>query len=247
MTTKDSIIRASVAPVKVGGLVFEGLMDNEGSFLIAVPQICAIFSFPIKHASRDIKALLGKDYSFPKRRTPLNSKAVNTLTLPDFERLLRKLDKSGNSIAESICDDLIGLSLHQLFCDAFEIEFDGRDRQTWLKNRQKSKEAFWSLGDATKVYKDVHPERSQEYHAFIYCNCQKAVNKGLFGKSASEIRMELGVTDLLRDHYGEAALRRLDLVQSLASANIIHRDIEPLQAVKDALAMYNFEVMDYRE
>lgn len=120
-------------------------------------------------------------------------------------------------------------------------------QEQWQKIRNASKEAFRSLCDATKTYSLNHPERSQEYHTFLYCNCQKAVNKGLFGKSAGDIREELGVKDLLRDHYGEVALRRLDLIQSLASASIVHRDIEPLQAIKEALLMYNFDVMDYRE
>jgi hypothetical protein len=69
------------------------------------------------------------------------------------------------------------------------------------------------------------------------------------GKTPQLSAKELGIkdTELLRNHYGEAALRRLDLIQSLASANIVHRDIEPLQAVKESLAMYNFEVIDYRD
>lgn len=119
-------------------------------------------------------------------------------------------------------------------------------QEQWQKIRDASKEAFRSLGDATKSYLDAHPEKSDNYCRFIYSNCQNAVNRGLFGKDASTIREELGVADLLRDHYGEAALRRLDLVQSLAAASIVHRDIEPLEAVKQALAMYNFEATDYR-
>ena len=93
----NNILTATVAAVKLGQLEFEGLMFDDGTYGIAVPQICSIFQFPIKHASRDIKALLGKDFSFPKVRTTLNSKAVNALQLIDFERLLFELTIKGRA------------------------------------------------------------------------------------------------------------------------------------------------------
>jgi hypothetical protein len=174
---------------------------------------------------------------------------VDLLPVDQLILFLKVCKKLGSVVAEELIDDLAGLSLQQLFSDAFDIKFGEEQRQQWLKSRAKSKEAFWSLGDAVKSYKESHSEKSDNYRTFIYSNCQNAVNRGLFGKDAATIRKELGIkdTELLRDHYGEAALRRLDLIQSLASANIVHRDIEPLQAVKESLAMYNFEVIDYRD
>lgn len=120
-------------------------------------------------------------------------------------------------------------------------------QELWQKIRDASKDAFWTLGDAIKEYKDSHSEKSESYRTFIYSNCQDAINRGLFGKPASKIREELGVTDLLRDHYGQTALKRIELVQAVAAVNIVNQDIEPLDAVKSALAMFNFEAMDYRE
>lgn len=122
-------------------------------------------------------------------------------------------------------------------------------QEQWQKIRDASKQAFWSLGDAIAEYKENHAERSDKFRAFVFSNCQDCLNRGLFGKDASTIREELGIKsgELLRDHYGQNALRRIDLIQSLAAASIVHRDTEPLVAVKEALGMYSFDVMDYRE
>lgn len=120
-------------------------------------------------------------------------------------------------------------------------------REQWQTIRDASKEAFWTLGDAIKNYILRHPERSDKFRLFVFSNCQDCVNRGLFGKDASIIREELGVKNLLRDHYGQVSLKRIDLIQSLAAASIVHRDINPLDAVRSALEMYRFEVINYKD
>ncbi|NEP57897.1 MAG: KilA-N domain-containing protein [Symploca sp. SIO2G7] len=118
-------------------------------------------------------------------------------------------------------------------------------QETWQKLRNALKQAFWSLGDAIKHYVATH-DKSEKYKQFIYSNCQNTLNRRLFGKPAKTIREELEVSNLLRDHYGETALRRLDLVQALAAATIVNQGIEPHDATKQALAIYSFEVADYQ-
>jgi len=79
--------KATVAIVKMGILEIEGLrFDDNGEYAIAVSQICSIFSFLIKNASRDLKAILDEDFSFLKARTTLHPKAVNCVTLLEFDR-----------------------------------------------------------------------------------------------------------------------------------------------------------------
>ena len=84
---------------------------------------------------------------------------------------------------------------------------------------------------------------------YLRSNCQDYINHGLFGKCAETIRKELGIPkpQLLRDHYCHEALRRIDILQSIACANILNRDVEPQQAVRDALTMMNFATMEYKK
>lgn len=130
-----NILSAHVAEVKFGHISIAGLMDENRDYYVGIPQVASKFRFPIKHASRDIKALLGKDFSFPKLKTPLNSKAVNAIKLSDFERLMVELGFAGNKYAQDMTRALVGLSLHQLFSDAFGVNISKQDRQEFLKSR----------------------------------------------------------------------------------------------------------------
>jgi len=99
------------------------------------------FQFPIKHASRDLKAILGEGFQFPKWKSDLNPKAVNVLTLEQFNQLAFELALKGNVQAIEFMRDLSGLSLHQLFSDAFGQKFEAEDRQSW----QERVSAIWGV------------------------------------------------------------------------------------------------------
>jgi hypothetical protein len=244
---KDSITQAEVSCVKVGHLEIEGLMDTDGKFAVAVPQICQLFQILSKNASRDIKALLGKDFQFLKYRTELHPKAVNALTLIDFERLLRKLDKASNPVAESICDDLVGLSLHQLFSDAFHVKFESDERQEHLKVRQESKLVRHNLTDAIKWYLNANADTlSNSYVNFIYPNCSDLVNLGLFGRKSKRLCVDLKISDRskLRDALKADELRWLTEIEDLAARLIVYQDYEPMDAVKEAISRVAIPVVD---
>ena len=102
------MLTAIVSPVPIGNRSIEGLLLQDGTYAIAVPQICSIFQFPIKHASRDLKDILGTGFQFPKARTTLHPKAVNCVTLKDFEILTFELVLRGNSsaIAKRCCKQI---------------------------------------------------------------------------------------------------------------------------------------------
>ena len=81
------MLKANVSKVKIGPIVLDGLMDDNGLFYVGVPQITEQFSFDKNQASRDIKILMGEDFDFVKLITPLNSKEINAMTLEQLFNL----------------------------------------------------------------------------------------------------------------------------------------------------------------
>lgn len=134
--------KAVIAHVSIGNLTIEGLMAEDGTFGIAYPQLADYNLVPQKNASRDVKALMGNSFSFLKWRAQGTKPLVNVILLTDFERLLAKLDRAGNKAAQDMRDDLVGLSMHQLFSDAFGLKFEQEERQAYLIDRQCCREDF---------------------------------------------------------------------------------------------------------
>ncbi|MBD2505101.1 hypothetical protein [Anabaena azotica] len=250
---KTAILTAEETNVSIGTLLIKGLMDTNGDYYVGIPQISVLFSFPIKHASRDIKALLYKDSPFPKDfiklKTSLNFKPINAIPLPDFEHLLIVLDRvKNNTLAQRMRDSLVGLSLHQLFCDAFGVKFEAEDRQNWLKARLLTKETFWFMGAAIEAYYKANP-RVEKYQGQNYSEPFDALNLGLFGKKSKVIKTELGIgkSALNRDHFGEKSLKNIEMIQRIAEAQIKYHGNKPVEAVKFAIALMNYPVSDFKQ
>jgi hypothetical protein len=231
----NSILRAEVTEVSIGSLTIEGLMDEKGVFYVAVPQVADRFQFPIKHASRDLKALLPNGFEFPKLKTKLNPKAVNAIPLKDFEQLAAKLAFSGNELAKQFVLDLFGLSLHQLFSDSFGLQFEAKDRQVWLVDRMKSKVTRRSLTDAIKDYILAHPELSENAVKFMYSNITDATYRSLFGRSCKKLEGDLQVErHKLRDSLNVKELNHLNAFEDLAMRLIDDHEYSPGDAIREA-------------
>lgn len=145
------IASAFVTQVPFGNFEIEGLMDEEGNYYVAVPQIenIGLIDAEIvrhRHGARKVKSLLSKDFKVSsiatKLKTEFNSNAVNCITIDQLSVVIVQAAKEGNQKAQILALDLVGLSLHQLFSDAFGIKFEKEDRQRWLKNRSLCRKGF---------------------------------------------------------------------------------------------------------
>ena len=168
MATKHS--RAKVAPVQIGIYTIQGLMDHEGRFFVAVPQIASVFSVPQKNATRDLKALMGEGFQFLKVASELNPKAVNAIPLDDFGSVIRKFAYAGDAKAQSMVDALSQATLHQVFCDAFGQKFEAEDRQDFLRARMATKVTRSAFEDAIARWVEANPDASENTRAFAYIN-----------------------------------------------------------------------------
>lgn len=166
----------------------EGLMTEDESFYVGVPQICTLFSIPTKHASRDFKVLLGKDCLIPKLKTPLHSNPVNAIPLEDFGLLVLELALKGNKTAIQASRGLVGLSLHQMFSDAFNKEFTPQQRQNYIKKH-------WLPSRENSA--SMHPWFQQNCIANGYpaWDVHDAITLAIFGQTAEQARQKPLVID----------------------------------------------------
>lgn len=241
-------LTAKVAQVKIGTIEIEGLMFSDGSFGVAVPQLAALFPYfktDTNNASIYLKRLMGKDFKTDKVKTEFNRNVTLSVDLIGFERVLRKLDKACDPVAESLSENLIGLSLHQLFCDGFGITFEKEDRQKWLVERMESKELFAEL---TTAIKETREAAGKEISFFHYSTPADAINRGLFGKTAKQIREELGTAKqaLNRDNFGKRSLRWITNVQE-AAARRVRAGQKPCDAIATVISELGYTVIDYHQ
>lgn len=192
------MLRANIAQVNIGPIVIEGLMDEDGEYYVAIPQIAELFQIEKNQASRYLKTLLGKSFSFLKLKTPLHSGEVNVVPLEAFEKVLFELAIKGNPKAIEMSRVLIGLSLHQLFCDSFGVKFESEDRQKWLSTRLKTKHDFRPLTDQLQKYGFKEP---WEYARYI-----------------SLMQEKIGVENGTRDFLEFDILLKLDNCQTYLTA-----------------------------
>ena len=228
----------------MGSLDVEALLLSDGTFAIALQQVADLFSVRPDNTQKWLKVLLGKDFQFVQTKTNRNegskqNRKENVLLLTDFERVILRAAIKGNEIAITLSESLIGLSLHQLWCDAFDIEFEKADRQKYLKARMEGKVVRIEDMDAIKHYIDFHDDLSDSYKHWIYKNVSDVVNMAVFGKKASVLCKERNCNSKqLRDTHDAKSLDRIRQIEEFAKRLIIKFDTEPLEATKQAIEFY---------
>ncbi|MGL5079085.1 MAG: hypothetical protein ACRDBG_25075 [Waterburya sp.] len=155
--------KARITKVQIGSEFINGIMLPNGDFGITVQQTAELFTLVKSNASKDIKRLLGKgtNLSQTKISESSNGQDERFLTLTQFEKLLLKLVIAGNPQAIQFAEMLLGLSLTQLWSDAFGVKFEREERTQYLINRQEHQKSFHKR--LTPFWKEDGCESSKDY------------------------------------------------------------------------------------
>ena len=95
-----SVTKATTATIVFLGTELKVLLMPDESFRISVSQVYnAGFLATPNNATKETKAILGKDFPLLRVASDLNTNPVNTLTIPEFERLVVKLALAGHAKA----------------------------------------------------------------------------------------------------------------------------------------------------
>lgn len=227
--------KALVAQVEISaGITIEGLLLPDSSFGISVTQANELLSFAgsPNHAPKAVKRMLGKDFQPSLVYSELNSNKVYFLTLPQFEELLKALVKKGNPKALGLVLDLMGQSLFQNFCDAFEIRHEKEERKQWMKNRVAGKVDRRTLTDAIQDYL-FNNKVSNQHTRLTYIRATDTIYVRAFGKTSQQLKKELKV-DNAREGLDSKQLRTVSRLEDYAARVIDVKGMNPVQAVNEA-------------
>lgn len=196
------MLKAEVTPVKFGdNFSMPGLMDEEGEYYVAVPQLVEKDLVPPNRSGKQLEALLGKafpSHQIVKLKTDINSKGVNAIPLEMFGTLVAELAFKGNVNAQIVMRVLVKESLHQLFCDAFGVKQTAEDRQKRLTARFNVKHDFRPLTDQLQRCGFKEPWE--------------------YGKFISAMQSRIGIANGGRDFADFETLNKLERCQTKLTA-----------------------------
>jgi hypothetical protein len=234
-------LQAKETSVNFGNLTIKGLMFEDGSFGVSLLQVNELISFSTSNnaantLSRDLKRLLGKNFSPSKIKTDTSRQLINALTLPEFEKMLVVLDREHqNKKVQQFRDALVGLSLTQVFSDAFNIKFEKEERQAYLQARPEGKVTRRTMTDAIKAWCDRNdrPDKVSGYCTY----CSDTLNVHLFGKKSAVLKTERLVPSkgLLRDYMTSDELRAVERIEDRVILLFDAMNIKPTDAIKTVI------------
>lgn len=136
--------KARITKVQIGSEFINGIMLPNGDFGITVQQTVTLFELTQVNGTRDLKRLLGKECELFQIQVSESGTNNNhkILTLKQFEKILFELCLKGNAKAIDFSRMLLGLSLTQLWSDAFGVKFEREERTQYLINRQEHQKSF---------------------------------------------------------------------------------------------------------
>lgn len=215
-------MKAYITEVPFGSFTIEGLMDVEGNYYISSQQANDKLSFSAQptDAARAIKRSLGKEFKHSRLRVEGIKTEVSAMPLSSFEVLLAKLDRAGNKEAQHLRDALAGLSLHQLFSDAFNVRLNKERRQRQLAERLTGIHKRRDVTDAIRDYwlRTFNGKAPGKVYANFTCEVYRRLGIPYNG---TPVRDTLCVDDLKRLSQAEDTLAML----------IDRKNMEPQEAI----------------
>jgi hypothetical protein len=236
---KNNTVKAIVAQVPIGSFEISGLMLPDGSYAVSATQVnkCLQLATSPQNAIRSLKRLLGKDFKLRRIKSELSPNAVAILTLDEFVSVVKKSARQGNEQAFDFLEDLAGLSLYRLFATTFGKKLKDEDEQNYLKSRQQGKRSRRALTDAIKDYLDRHPECSDNKRHWIYKHVTDRLYKLTHGMVKKKLASTRGCKNEIdfRSYLSEQEIKILDSIEYLAARTIDADDIDPLEAIEQAV------------
>ncbi|MGL5077330.1 MAG: hypothetical protein ACRDBG_16090 [Waterburya sp.] len=162
-----TIKQAEVTQITIAntGILFNGLMFPNGEYAIAIPQIVELNLVPPNRSVKQLQTLVGIAFpSHQKATTVLNSKAVNVISLEDFNTLLCKLAFAGNEFCQNWLLACSAEKLTREFDRSFNVLRTEREHAERFAARIRTKDTFRPLTDALK---EAGFEEGWEYGKFI--------------------------------------------------------------------------------
>ncbi len=227
-------MKCFVTKVQLGCIVLDGLMDSKGKYYLSVPQIMSHLTTDTKQPTRAIKALPVKGLTIDKANIVGTRETVNVINAEMLEFILFEFAMKGDKAAKDIVRSLVGLSIHQIFSDAFGVKFEREERQKWLAQRQSGKATRRTFINAIRDYVKRHPEHPPMDSKFIYANASDYVNLRVMGRRSKQLKEDFELSDSgsVRDIMSIKELSRVEMIEDEATIQVDKFDIHPCEAVR---------------
>ncbi len=179
------MLKAIVAEIEYAGLKFEGLMLPDGSYGIALSQICKLFlewqkaSLKRVESNTGLTFESGKDYV--RIATELNNKKSVVIKLDCLSRILMVFAFKGHVRAQNFILACTLEKLERIFDKAFDKQVAEEERENRFKKRMQFR-------------KDYHP-------SWTIWGKEDGLNGWQYGKRTNDLKRKLGLPLINIDDY----------------------------------------------
>jgi hypothetical protein len=233
-------IKAERATITLGDIELDVFQLPDGSYRYSYELLAAILEkdksiLSDKKSPYDIRKLTGNPETNQKVKLDGIGYSYSTISQKDLTSALLSLVKLGCIKAYAYVEAALQEPFEARADAAFNVIRTEEARNNRLAQRAKNTMIRRTLTDSIRDYTIKH-ESSETYIKFIYSNCSDHLNKIILGARAKQAKefYALPAHSLLRNHIPVKALRELELVEEMSSRLIDERDVEPLEAVKQA-------------